>query len=141
MKYKLILLAFGILLSFMPNRVNAQKLDSLKNWRIHTPVDGDALSTHEDSLPFIASRLLSSDFKRELKSLGPIKTDSIVYVMTAYLLSYEDEKGKMVKVLACGAGHYIYIGRQRKFYGIPIENQGTWLEMLDDEYGKLINRE
>lgn len=137
MKYKLITKVLIILLGFIDNSATAQRPDSLKNWRIHKLVDGEALEAKEDSLPFIPSRLLSSNFISELKNFEPIKTDSAVFVMSAYLLSYEDDKGKMRKVLASGGGNFIYLGHQRKFYSTHEENRRNWLEMLTDEYGPL----
>lgn len=137
MKNKLIVLTLVNILLLINNPTSAQKLDSLKNWRIHKLVDSKALMLKEDSLEFIPSRLLSRSFLEEVSQLNTLKTDSTVIIMSAYLLSYEDANGKMKKVLACGAGNFLYIGQHKKFYGIHPENREAWLEILSDEYGKL----
>lgn len=137
MQYRSKLLPFCILLFSFTNQVAAQKLDSLKNWRIHKLVDREAFNIPEDSLHNIPSRLLPREFVDELRRLQTIDTNEPLALQTAYLLSFEDSNGRIRKVLACGVGNYIFIDRFQKYWSIYQGNRENWLEIIHGEYRRI----
>ena len=98
-------------------------------------VDRDAYLVAEDSLQQLPSMLIPTDrletFIRKLDSMPSNRPQAL---QSAYLLSYREATGKTVKVLASGAGNYLYVGRHKKYWVIPETLKAEWLEFLTELY-------